>query len=146
MGKYISAGNRTTAPIYPKMPSVNQRTQPSAAPKTEPKIPKEKAPQTKEQWDVQTVTDMENMINRFEKKIHDLKMTRIISIQMAPQIRLLQNNESELVEKIQSSLTNTIPLWKNQIVLALGISNSKQALDAQHALSNATNELLQCGQ
>ena len=104
---------------------------------------KEKATQTKEQLDAQKVTDMENMINRFEKKIHDLKMTRIISIQMAPQIRLLQNNESELVEKIQSSLTNTIPLWKNQIVLALGISNSKQALDAQHALSNATNELLQ---
>ena len=91
----------------------------------------------------QKVNDMENMINRFEKKIHDLKITRIISIQMAPQIRLLQNNESELVEKIQSSLTNTIPLWKNQIVLALGITNSKQALDAQHALSNATNELLQ---
>ena len=104
---------------------------------------REKATQTKEQLDAQKVTDMENMINRFEKKIHDLKMTRIISIQMAPQIRLLQNNESELVEKIQSSLTNTIPLWKNQIVLALGISNSKQALDAQHALSNATNELLQ---
>lgn len=103
----------------------------------------EKATQTKEQLDAQKVNDMENMINRFEKKIHDLKMTRIISIQMAPQIRLLQNNESELVEKIQSSLTNTIPLWKNQIVLALGISNSKQALDAQHALSNATNELLQ---
>ena len=104
---------------------------------------KEKAIQTKEQLDAQKVNDMENMINRFEKKIHDLKMTRIISIQMAPQIRLLQNNEAELTEKIQSSLTNTIPLWKNQIVLALGISNSKQALDAQHALSNATNELLQ---
>ena len=104
---------------------------------------KEKATQTKEQMDAQKVTDMENMITRFEKKIHDLKMTRIISIQMAPQIRLLQNNESELVEKIQSSLINTIPLWKNQIVLALGITNSKQALDAQKALSDATNELLQ---
>ena len=103
----------------------------------------EKATQTKEQLDAQKVTDMENMINRFEKKIHDLKTTRIISIQMAPQIRLLQNNESELVEKIQASLINTIPLWKNQIVLALGITNSKQALDAQRALSNATNELLQ---
>ena len=103
----------------------------------------EKATQTKEQLDAQKVTDMENMINRFEKKMHDLKTTRIISIQMAPQIRLLQNNESELVEKIQASLINTIPLWKNQIVLALGITNSKQALDAQRALSNATNELLQ---
>ena len=103
----------------------------------------EKASQTKEQLDVQKVSDMKNVINRFEKKIHDLKMTRIISIQMAPQIRLLQNNEAELVEKIQSSLINTIPLWKNQIVLALGITNSKQALDAQQALSNATNEMLQ---
>lgn len=103
----------------------------------------EKAAQTNEQLDAQKVSDMENMINRFEKKIHDLKVTRIISIQMAPQIRLLQNNESELVEKIQSSITNTIPLWKNQIVLALGISNTKQALAAQHALTDATNELLQ---
>ena len=103
----------------------------------------EKASQTKEQLDVQKVSDMKNVINRFEKKIHDLKMTRIISIQMAPQIRLLQNNEAELVEKIQSSLINTIPLWKNQIVLALGITNSKQTLDAQQALSNATNEMLQ---
>lgn len=104
---------------------------------------KEEANRTKEQLDAQKVNDMENMINRFEKKIQDLKMTRIISVQMAPQIRMLQNNESELVEKIQSSLINTIPLWKNQIVLALGITNSKQALDAQKALSNATNELLQ---
>ena len=103
----------------------------------------EQATQTKEQLDVQKVSDMKNIINRFEKKIHDLKMTRIISIQMAPQIRLLQNNEAELVEKIQSSLINTIPLWKNQIVLALGITNSKQALEAQQALSNATNEMLQ---
>ena len=103
----------------------------------------EQATQSEEQLDAQKVNDMENMISRFEKKVHDLKMTRIISIQMAPQIRLLQNNESELVEKIQSSLINTIPLWKNQIVLALGITNSKQALDAQHALSNATNQLLQ---
>lgn len=103
----------------------------------------EKANQTKEQIDAQKVSDMKSMIDRFEKKIHDLKITRIISIQMAPQIRLLQNNESELVEKIQSSLINTIPLWKNQIVLALGITNSKQALDAQKSLSDATNELLQ---
>ena len=71
---------------------------------------------------------MEAQINRFEKKIYDLKTTRIISIQMAPQIRLIQNNDSELVEKIQSSLINTIPLWKNQIVIALGITNAKNAL------------------
>ena len=73
-----------------------------------------KAQESGEQLDAQKVNDMENMINRFEKKIYDLKTTRIISIQMAPQIRLLQNNEAELVEKIQGSLTNTIPLWKNQ--------------------------------
>ena len=85
---------------------------------------------------------MENMINRFEKKIYDLKTTRIISIQMAPQIRLLQNNEAELVEKIQSSITNTIPLWKNQMVLALGINNAKNALKSQQAVSKLTNEML----
>ena len=85
---------------------------------------------------------MENMINRFEKKIYDLKTTRIISIQMAPQIRLLQNNEAELVEKIQSSITNTIPLWKNQMVLSLGINNAKQALKTQQAVSKLTNDML----
>ncbi len=101
-----------------------------------------KAEETKEQMDVQKVNDMVNVINRFEKKIYDLKTTRIISIQMAPQIRLLQNNESELVEKIQSSLINTIPLWKNQIVLALGINNAKQALGAQQSVTNLTNDML----
>ena len=103
---------------------------------------KEKAEKSKEQLDIQKVNDMENMINRFEKKIYDLKTTRIISIQMAPQIRLLQNNEAELVEKIQSSITNTIPLWKNQMVLALGINNAKQALKGQQAVSKLTNEML----
>ena len=85
---------------------------------------------------------MENTINRFEKKIYDLKTTRIISIQMAPQIRLLQNNDAELVEKIQGSITNTIPLWKNQIVLALGINNAKQALGTQKAVTQLTNDML----
>ena len=102
----------------------------------------EKARQSGEQLDAQKVHDMENTINRFEKKIYDLKTTRIISIQMAPQIRLLQNNEAELVEKIQGSLTNTIPLWKNQIVLALGINNAKQALGAQKAVTDLTNDML----
>lgn len=102
-----------------------------------------KAKESGEQLDAQKVNDMENMITRFEKKIYDLKTTRIISIQMAPQIRLLQNNEAELVEKIQSSLINTIPLWKNQIVLALGINNAKKALGAQKAVSDLTNEMLQ---
>ena len=103
---------------------------------------KAEAEKSKDQIDVQKVNDMENVINRFEKKIYDLKTTRIISIQMAPQIRMLQNNESELVEKIQSSITNTIPLWKNQMVLALGINNAKQALRGQQAVSQLTNEML----
>ena len=101
-----------------------------------------KAEESREQLDAQKVQDMENTINRFEKKLYDLKTTRVISIQMAPQIRLLQNNEAELVEKIQSSITNTIPLWKNQMVLALGITNAKNALKNQQAVSNLTNEML----
>ncbi len=101
-----------------------------------------KARETNDQLDVQKVNDLENLINRFEKKIYDLKTTRIISIQMAPQIRLLQNNEAELVEKIQSSITNTIPLWKNQMVLALGINNAKRALQSQQAVSKLTNDML----
>ena len=104
---------------------------------------RKKAEESGEQLDAQKVNDLENMINRFEKKIYDLKTTRIICIQMAPQIRLLQNNDAELVEKIQGSLTNTIPLWKNQIVIALGINNAKQALGAQRAVTNLTNDMLQ---
>ena len=103
---------------------------------------KKNAEKSGDQLDIQKVNDMENTINRFEKKIYDLKTTRLISIQMAPQIRLLQNNEAELVEKIQSSITNTIPLWKNQMVLALGINNAKQALRDQQAVSKLTNEML----
>lgn len=102
-----------------------------------------KAEETKDQIDIQKVNDLQNAISRFEKKIYDLKTTRIISIQMAPQIRLLQNNEAELVEKIQSSLINTIPLWKNQIVIALGISNAKKAFSAQKAVTDLTNDMLQ---
>lgn len=103
---------------------------------------KAKAEKSGDQLDIQRVNDMESMITRFEKKIYDLKTTRIISIQMAPQIRLLQNNEAELVEKIQSSITNTIPLWKNQMVLALGINNAKQALKTQQEVSKLTNDML----
>ena len=73
------------------------------------------------------------MCLRFERKLHDLELTRMISIQMGPQIRLLQNNDTLMTEKIQSSLVNTIPLWKNQMVLALGLSHSKDAMEAQHA-------------
>ena len=101
-----------------------------------------KAQESGDQLDIQKVNDMRNIINRFEKKIYDLKTTRLISIQMAPQIRLLQNNEAELVEKIQSSITNTIPLWKNQMVLALGINRAKAALESQKAVTNLTNEML----
>ena len=103
---------------------------------------KKVAEESGDQTDIQKVNDMSNMINRFEKKIYDLKTTRIISIQMAPQIRLIQNNDSELVEKIQSSLINTIPLWKNQIVIALGITNAKNALGAQKAVTEMTNDML----
>ena len=102
-----------------------------------------KAEESGEQADIQAVNDMVNMINRFEKKIYDLKTTRIISIQMAPQIRLIQNNDSELVEKIQSSLINTNPQKKNQIVISLGLANSKAALGVQKQVSDTTNEMLQ---
>lgn len=101
-----------------------------------------KAEASGEQIDIQKVNDMNNMINRFEKKIYDLKTTRIISIQMAPQIRMIQNNDTELVEKIQSSLINTIPLWKNQMVIALGLTNAKNALKAQREVTNLTNDML----
>ena len=93
--------------------------------------------------DAQEATDYANMINRFEKKLHDLELTRMISIQMAPQIRLLQNNDALMVEKIQTSIVNTIPLWKSQMVLALGLHNSQQAMQAQRQVTNMTNELLQ---
>ncbi len=102
----------------------------------------EKAKKSGDQIDAQKVNDMEATINRFEKKLYDLKTTRIISIQMAPQIRLIQNNDTELVEKIQSSITNTIPLWKNQIVIALGLANSESALKAQQEVTKVTNEML----
>jgi len=92
--------------------------------------------------DAQAVNDYSNMVNRFEKKLYDLELTRTISIQMAPQIRLLQNNDSLMVEKIQTSLVNTIPLWKSQMVLALGMHHSQQAMEAQREVSNVTNELL----
>ncbi len=95
-----------------------------------------------DQIDAQKVNDMTEMISRFEKKLYDLKTTRIISIQMAPQIRMIQNNDSELVEKIQSSITNTIPLWKNQVVIALGLANAKSALNTQQAVTEITNEML----
>lgn len=101
-----------------------------------------KAEETGEQNDTQNYNDMVTIANRFEKKLYDLKTTRIISIQMAPQIRLIQNNDAEIVDKIQSSIINTIPLWKNQMVIALGIANASKAIDAQEKVTNLTNDML----
>ena len=92
--------------------------------------------------DAQKANDLAAQCDRFEKKLYDLKLTRQVSMQMAPQIRLLQNNDSLLVERIQSTLSNTLPLWKSQMVLALGLQHSKEALTAQTAVTDMTNELL----
>jgi len=92
--------------------------------------------------DAQAAKDMDAMCNRFEKKIHDLELTRTVSIQTAPQIRLVQSNDTLMVEKIQSTLVNTIPLWKSQMVLALGVEHSAQAAEAQREVTDMTNELL----
>ena len=104
---------------------------------------KAKAAQSGAQEDAQAYNDLANMCDRFEKKIHDLELTRMISVQMGPQTRLIQNNDALMLEKIQSSLVNTIPLWKSQMVLALGLEHSRQATAAQNAVTNMTNELLQ---
>ena len=95
-----------------------------------------------EAHDAQAANDFAAMCERFEKKLHDLELTRTVSIQMAPQIRLIQNSNTLMAEKIQSTINNTIPLWKNQMVLALGMANSKQAMEAQQAVNELTNELL----
>lgn len=92
--------------------------------------------------DAQTTNDFMSLCHRFEKKIHDLELTRTISLQMAPQIRLIQNNDSLMSEKIQSTIVNTIPLWKSQIVLALGVAHSSNAAKVQSEVTNMTNELL----
>ena len=103
---------------------------------------KQKAEQSGLAEDAQALRDMEDIKNRFEKKLHDLEVTRVVSIQMAPQIRLVQANDTQMSEKIQSTLVNTIPLWKNQMLLALGIEHSKQAIEAQQLVADMTNELL----
>ena len=103
---------------------------------------KKKATETGAQEDAQAYNDFANLCSRFEKKLHDLELTRMISIQMGPQTRLLQNNDTLMLEKIQSSLVNTIPLWKSQMVLALGLEHGRQATAAQTAVTNMTNELL----
>ena len=104
---------------------------------------RKKAAASGAQEDAQAYNDFANMIARFEKKIHDLELTRMISIQMGPQTRLIQNNDALMLEKIQSSLVNTIPLWKSQMVLSLGLEHSRQATAAQSAVTNMTNQLLQ---
>lgn len=90
----------------------------------------------------QVVSDFENTVDRFEKRVHDLKLSKTIAIQTAPQIRLIQNNDKMLVDKVQSAIYNTIPLWKNQMVIALGLQRQKKVIEMQRAVSDATNELL----
>ena len=103
---------------------------------------RKKAEQSGLAEDAQAYNDMANLANRFEKKLHDLELTRTVSLQMGPQTRLLQNNDTLMIEKIQTSLVNTIPLWKSQMVLSLGLEHQRQATAAQREVTNMTNELL----
>ena len=123
---YILAGRRKLQEVRKEdLPPLREKAQASGLPE-----------------DAQRANDLEQAIIRFEKKLHDLELTRQVSVQMAPQIRLVQNNDTVMTEKIQSTLVNTIPLWKNQIVLSLGIHHSKKALEAQREVSEMTNVLL----
>ncbi len=101
-----------------------------------------KAEETGLAEDAQAANDLSEAINRFEKKLHDLELTRMVSIQMAPQIRLVQNNDTLMTEKIQSTLVNTIPLWKSQMLIALGLNHSKEAIKAQNEVTEMTNKML----
>ena len=103
---------------------------------------KAKAAETGAMEDAQAANDLSNLANRFEKKLHDLDLTRTVSLQMGPQIRLIQNNDTMMVEKIQTAILNTIPLWKSQMVLALGLAHSEQAMKAQREVTDTTNALL----
>lgn len=123
---YILAGKKKLADIKNKeLPALSEKARLSGL-----------------QEDAQNLNDLNNQIDRFEKKLYDLDLSRMISIQTAPQIRMVQNNNILMVEKIQSTIVNTIPLWKNQMVLALGVSHSNEAIRAQREVSNITNELL----
>ncbi|MBQ7491738.1 MAG: toxic anion resistance protein [Clostridia bacterium] len=126
LGMYILAGKR-------KLKDVRENVLPEMM---------EKAKKTGDPADSQAANDMAAFCDRFEKKIHDLELTRMVSLQMAPQIRLVQNNDTLMAEKIQSTLTNTIPLWKSQMVLALGMEHSVQATKAQREVNEMTNTLL----
>ena len=101
-----------------------------------------KAKETNDPEDIQKANDLSSAVDRFEKKLHDLELTRMVAIQMSPQIRLVQNNDTLMVEKIQSTLVNTIPLWKSQMLIALGISHSKEAAKAQNEVTEMTNKML----
>ncbi len=126
LSMYIIAGKKKLADVRQnELPKLVQKAQESGLPE-----------------DAQAANDLSQACDRFEKKLYDLELTRQISIQMAPQIRLIQNNDTLMTQKIQSTLVNTIPLWKNQIVLALGISHSKEALEAEREVTNMTNDLL----
>ena len=126
LGMYILAGKR-------KLKDVRENVLPEMVAKAE---------KTGDPADSQAANDMAAFCDRFEKKIHDLELTRMVSLQMAPQIRLVQNNDTLMAEKIQSTLTNTIPLWKSQMVLALGMEHSVQATKAQREVNEMTNTLL----
>ena len=106
------------------------------------KAAQEKAQRTQLPEEAQAARDLADLCDRFEKKLYDLELTRNVSIQMGPQIRLIQSNDTMMAEKIQTTIVNTIPLWKNQMVLALGIAHSQQAMQAERAVTDATNELL----
>lgn len=126
LSMYILAGKKKLAKIEAEeLPKFVQRASESGLPE-----------------DAQAANDLSSLCNRFEKKIHDLELTRMVSIQMAPQIRLVQSNDTLMSEKIQSTLVNTIPLWKGQMVLALGVTHSQQAARAQREVTDMTNELL----
>jgi len=126
LSMYIAAGKQKLAQtVNVDLPALQQKAQMSGLPE-----------------DAQEANDLAAMCNRFEKKLHDLELTRTISIQMAPQIRLVQGNDSVMSEKIQSTLVNTLPLWKSQMIIALGTAHSQEAAEAQRAVSDTTNELL----
>ncbi len=123
---YILAGKKKLAEVEgTELPQLRQKAEQSGLPE-----------------DAQAANDLANLCDRFGKKLHDLELTRTISIQMAPQIRLIQNNDTLMNEKIQSTLVNTIPLWKSQMVLTLGVAHSQQAAQAQREVTDMTNELL----
>ena len=126
LSMYIIAGKKKLQEVREtELPALVKRAQESGLPE-----------------DAQAANDLAQACDRFEKKLYDLELTRQISIQMAPQIRLIQNNDTLMTQKIQSTLVNTIPLWKNQIVLALGINHSREALEAEREVTNMTNDLL----